>query len=113
MRNVRSIYQRAKSKLAAVSDGAEGSSERRRVRSRGATWVPSQEEEEEQQQEEEAQEEAQDEEQEEDEMEEARESTTGSAASASSCVYLQDPATLPKRPIPLARRPVIRTDGKK
>ena len=37
----------------------------------------------------------------------------GSASSSSSSVYLRGPASLPQRPIPHERRPLIRPEGEK
>jgi CCR4-NOT transcriptional regulation complex NOT5 subunit len=108
LRSVRSLYQRARSRLPAPSDAVEGSSERRGRRSRGTTQVPPQEAQEEQVA---PQDDTEEEAQEEDE--EAHQTASCSAASSSSSVYLRGPATLPKRPIPLERRPVIRPDGER
>ena len=47
----------------------------------------------------------------EDEEEEA--TAGGSASSSSSSVYLRGPASLPQRPIPRERRPLIRPEGEK
>jgi len=109
MRKVSSLYQRARSRLSA----AEGSSERRgRGRGRGTTQGSPQDDEEAQEKvQEEAPEDAQEEE-EEAEEEEAQQTGFGSAASGSS-VYLRGPASLPQRPIPRERRPVIRPEEEK
>ena len=41
------------------------------------------------------------------------EETGGTSSSTSSRVWLRCPSTLPRRPIPLERRPLIRPDGEK
>ena len=41
------------------------------------------------------------------------EETGGTSSSSSSCVWLRGPSTLPRRPIPLERHPLIRPDGDK
>ena len=47
-------------------------------------------------------------------QEEARmEEETGGTSSSSTGVWLRGPSTLPKRPIPLDRRLLIRPDGEK
>ena len=47
----------------------------------------------------------------EEEEEEEEEEAGGSASSSSSGVWLRGPSTLPRRPIPLERRPLIRPTG--
>ena len=61
---------------------------------------------------EEPHEEAQEQDEEAEDEEEAQQTGSGSAASGSS-VYLRGPASLPERPIPRERRPVIRPEGEK
>ena len=41
------------------------------------------------------------------------EETGGTSSCSSSCVWLRGPMTLPRRSIPLERRPLIRPDGDK
>ena len=41
------------------------------------------------------------------------EETGGTSSSTSSRVWLRGPSTLPRRPIPLERRPLIRLNGDK
>ena len=41
------------------------------------------------------------------------EEETGGTSSSSTGVWLRGPSTLPKRSIPLERRPLIRLDGEK
>lgn len=65
---------------------------------------------------EEAQEDAQedDEEAQEEAQEDEEEATAGGSASSSTpSVYLRGPASLPQRPIPRERRPLIRPEGEK
>ncbi|PUZ46923.1 hypothetical protein GQ55_7G122600 [Panicum hallii var. hallii] len=111
LRNIRSPYSRARS-APAPSDVAEGSSRR----GRGSSQGPSQDD-----TEVEAQLPTQDEEVQErdeespEEDEEAQHTASGSAGSSSAAsgasrVYLRGPSSLPHRPIPRDRRPLITPD---
>ena len=95
MRNVRSLYQRR-------PDAAEqsGSRSRRSGRSRRSRSTLEGEREEEREEEREREEE-----------EEEEEAAGGSASSGSSGVWLRGPSTLPRRPIPRERRPLIQPTG--
>ena len=54
-----------------------------------------------------------DEEEEEDEEDEAEEAAGDSSSSGTAKLYQRGPSQLPKRPIPLERRPMVRPGGSK
>jgi hypothetical protein len=124
LRNVRSLYSRARSALA-PSDVAEGSSRRGRGSSQGPSQddteevaeLPTQDEgserdEEVQERDEEVQERDEDSQEEDEDLQHTASGSTGSgsAASGASRVYLRGPSSLPHRPIPRDRRPLITPD---
>jgi hypothetical protein len=112
MRNVRSLYQR----LFHVGEAPEGSrSRRRRRREHSPVTVPPEEEQvqEEEEEEEQVQDEQPQEEGDEEEEEEEEEGGEGSVGSGVPAVYLQEPASLPTIPIPVARRPLVHPEPPK
>lgn len=119
-RNVSSLYQRPRT----AGEEAEGSDRRRRKRTAGRRRGPSPpmpreevlEEEEEVAPVDELDEELvrkTGEEEGADEDDDEAVGTGSASSSASSGVYLRGPASLPQRPIPRERRPLIQPEGKK
>ncbi|PVH39181.1 hypothetical protein PAHAL_5G449400 [Panicum hallii] len=116
LRNVRSLYSRARS-APAPCDVAEGSSRRGKGRrGRGSSQGPSQDDTEEEAQLPTQDEEVQERDEESQEEDEEAQHTasgsagSGSAASGASRVYLRGPSSLPHQPIPRDRRPLITPD---
>ena len=107
MRKLASLYRRTMT--AAPGESRRRSSHRREP----SPAAPSREEEEEEQVLQEDAEEEQEDAEEAQENDDEEATTGGFASSSSSSVYLRGPMSLPQRPIPRERRPLIRPEGEK